>query len=591
MQVDIEKLVDDYINASDWRVKENANRMYGYGGLKAYIAESIIARYALKKVYGEEAMKAHMGGDIHIHDLHNALTVYCCGYGVKDVIMNGFNGVTGTVWAKPPRHFSSAVGQIMNFVFMIQQEQAGAVGLNCFDTYLAPFVKYDGLSYEKVKQTLQEFIFSINMPMRAGLEAPFVNLTFDGAVRNDLRDEHVIVGGEIKSETYRDFEQELQMIDKAIMELMYEGDAVGRVFTFPIITVNVTEGLDWSSEFGDWLSRITAKYGIPYFQNMIGTDLSPEDTLSFCCRLRADLKKAKRYGGVFGNPDKTGSVGVVTLNLPRMGYMAKEENEFFDILDDRLELVRHILNSKRKIIMRLMERGLLPYLRKYLGHLGFHFNTVSVVGMHEALLNMGIEGGICEESGMDFAEKTLAHILNRIEEFEEEDEVMWNFEQAPAESAAGRLKARDIKVYGKSMLAVKMMGADLPYTNSTHVPVNYTDDIWWVLKHQERMNKYYTGGSVVHIWLGEAIEPEIVPSLVSRICEKTEIPYFSLTPTFSICKEHGYISGEEWKCPKCGKDTEVFSRVVGYLKPVQNWNKWKQEEFRSRRMFRCGGDE
>jgi len=584
--IDEIKLVDDYLYEKDWRVKENANRIYGYGALKAYLAESTIARYALKKVFPEDAKKTHTFGDIHIHDLHNALTVYCCGYGVKDILFNGFNGVNGTVWAKPPRHFSSAVGQIMNFIFMIQQEQAGAVGLNCFDTYLAPFVKYDNLSYNKVKQTLQEFIYSINLPMRAGLECPFTNITFDGAIRNDLKDEHIILGGEIKDESYGDFENEMLMIDKAMMELMYEGDAIGRVFTFPVVTVNVTENLDWNTEFGKWLSRITAKYGIPNFQNMIGSDLSPEDTLSFCCRLRADLKKAKRYGGIFGNPDKTGSVGVITINLPRIGFLSgSDDDRFMELLMERLQIIREILNRKREIILELMNRGLLPYLKKYLGHLNWHFNTVSIVGMHEALLNMGIEEGICSEDGINFAEKVLAYILKVIEEFEEEDGVMWNFEQAPAESAAGRLKDRDIKKFGKSMPAIKVMGAETPYTNSTHIPVNYTDDIWWLLKHQERMNKYYTGGSAVHIWLGEAIEPEIVPVLVDKICRKTEIPYFTLTPTFSICRNHGYISGEHWKCPECGSETEVFSRVVGYLKPVQNWNKWKQEEFKNRKTF------
>lgn len=578
--IDEEKLVDAYLYEQDWRVRENANRLYGYGGLKAYLAESVIARYGLKRVYGNEAMKAHTDGQIHIHDLGNAISLYCCGYGVDKIISKGLNGVRGTIWSKPPKHFSSAVGQIMNFVFMVQQEQAGAVGLNCFDTYLAPFVKYDGLSYRQIKQTLQEFIYTLNLPMRAGLESPFVNITFDGAVRDDLKDQHVIHGGEIRDDTYGDFEEELLMIDKAIMEIMYEGDALGRVFTFPIITINVTDRFDWESEFGEWVGKITAKYGIPYFQNMVNSGLNPEDVQAFCCRLRADLRKAMKYGGIFGKPDSTGSVGVVTINMPRI--VLENGRDFYDILDDRLELVRQILNRKREVIQKLMDRGLYPFIREFLGHLNWHFNTVSVVGMHEALMIAGIEDGICSVDGMKEAESILEHISKRIEEFESEDGVMWNFEQAPAESAAGRLKSRDIKKFGKR----RVPNGELPYTNSTHVPVNYTDDLWWVLKHQERLNKYYTGGSVVHIWLGEAIEPEVVPQLVDRICHRTEIPYFSITPTFSVCPEHGYMSGEEWVCPRCGSDCEVYSRVVGYLKPVQNWNDWKRNEFLERVTFK-----
>lgn len=577
--IDEEKLVDAYLYEQDWRVRENANKLYGYGGLKAYLAESVIARYALKKVYGEEAMKAHVNGDIHIHDLGH-LTVYCGGYGVDKVIANGINGISGMTWSRAPRHFSSAVGQIMNFVFMIQQEQAGAVGLNCFDTYLAPFVRYDGLSYKEVKQALQEFIYSINMPMRAGLETPFTNITFDGAVREDLRDKHVIADSEIKSETYGDFEEELLMIDKAIMELMYEGDAKGRVFTFPITTVNITRGFDWDGEFAEWVCKITAKYGIPYFQNMMGSNLRPEDVMAFCCRLKADLKKAKRYGGVFGNPDATGSVGVVTINMPRIALL--NGNRFFDVLDERLELVREILNRRREVVQKLMDRGMYPFIKRFLGHLNWHFNTVSIVGMHEALMIAGVEDGICSEDGMHEAEQILKHITKRIAEFEEGDNVMWNFEQAPAESASGRLKDKDIKKFGKMRIPYGTMS----YTNSTHVPVNYTDDLWWVLKHQERMNEYYSGGSVVHIWLGEAIDDETVKVLVDKICRKTKIPYFSITPTFSVCAEHGYLSGENWKCPTCGSDCEVYSRVVGYLKPVQNWNDWKRNEFLERVTFK-----
>ena len=583
--IKIDELVDSYVLGKDWRVKENANRIYGYGGLKAYLAESIIARYALRKVYGEEALRAHMDGDIHIHDLGH-LTLYCCGYGIDEIIARGLNGFNGVVNARPPRHFSSAVGQVMNFIFMVQQEQAGAVGLNCFDTYLAPYIRRDGLNYKQVKQILQEFIYSINMPMRAGLEAPFVNITFDGVIRDDLSNQHIILGGEIQDSTYGEYEEEMLLIDKAIMELMYEGDALGRIFTFPIITVNITDNFDWDTEFGEWVCKITAKYGIPYFQNMIGSDLRPSDVMSFCCRLRADLRKAMKYGGIFGKPNKTGSVGVVTINLPRIGYESKsEESKFYDLLDERLLLTREVLNRRRQFVLDMMNKGLYPFISVWIKHLNWHFNTVSVVGMHEALLNMGFEEGICGKDGSHFAERVLRYVLDRITEFENEDNIMWNFEQAPAESASGRLKSKDIKMYGREVPAIKIMGPDISYTNSTHVPVNYTDDLWWVLKHQEKMNKYYTGGSVVHIWLGEAIEPEMVSVIVDKICRKTSIPYFSLTPTFSICPKHGYISGEHWTCPECRSECEVYSRVVGYYKPVQNWNRWKRSEFKERKKF------
>lgn len=578
-------LVDQYLSRSDWRVKENANRIFGYGGLKAYLAESIIARYALRKVYGMDALRAHKNGDIHIHDLGNGLVLYCCGYGVDKIIADGLKG-DGIVSARPPKHFSSALGQIMNFIFMIQQEQAGAVGLNCFDTYLAPFIKHDGLTEKQVEQYLQEFLYSVNMPLRAGLESPFVNLTFDASMRDDIKEQAVIIGGELKDNVYGEYENEMLLIDKLMMKLMYDGDASGRVFTFPILTVNITSRFDWESEFGIWLKRITAKYGIPYFQNMINSDMKPEDVMAFCCRLRSDLKKVKRYGGIFGNPNATGSIGVVTINMARLGYLsASEEKKLYDLLNDKLVLIRDILNKKRAFILKMMDKGLYPMIKRYLGHLNWHFNTVSIVGMHECLLNMNVEDGICSENGLSLAENVLRWINDVINEFEKEDNVLWNFEQAPAESASGRLKQLDVKMFDGKMKAIEIMGKKMPYTNSTHVPVNYTDDLWFILRHQERLNKYYTGGSVVHIWLGERIDEWAVKEIVDRVCRRTTIPYFSLTPTFSVCNEHGYLSGEMWKCPICGKECEVYSRVVGYYKPVQNWNEWKQVEFKNRKNF------
>ena len=585
--IDSAELVDSYVSEKDWRVKENANRRRSVAGLKGFVAEAVLARYMLDKVYGGVAKRAHYYGDLHIHDL-SMPSFYCNSYSVGSIVQKGLRGIPGVVVSDPPRHFSSAMGQVVNFIMMIQQEQAGAVGLNCLDTYLAPFVRWDGLSYKQIRQIVQEFVYTVNLPFRSALESAFVNITFDAGIRSDMKDEHVIACGEIKEETYGEFEEEIWMIDKAFMDVMYHGDANERVFTFPVVTVNVTEDLRWDTEFGEWLAKITSKYGIPYFQNTINTDIKPESVRSFCCRLRGDLDKIKKYGGIFGNPDGVGSVGVVTINLPRIGYIARDDDDFVEKVFEQMEMARRILAAKRMFITDMMKKGMYPMFTEYVGHLNWMYNTVSIVGMHEALLNYGIDGGIVTDDGLRFAEEVLKVMSERVEEFENEDGVLWNIEQAPAESASGRLKACDIKYmvgYERSA-AIREMGPDLPYTNSTHVPVDFTDNIWWVLRHQERLNKYYTGGSVVHIFLGERIPEDVVPTLVDRICRRTEIPYFSLTPTFSVCPKCGYLEGEQWKCPKCGSDTDVYSRIVGYFSPVQRWNKWKQAEFKARKTFK-----
>jgi len=580
-------IVDNYLSMNDWRVKENANRIFGYGGLKAYIAESVIARYMLKK-YGEKAEKAHRTGDIHIHDLSHA-TLYCCGYNIDKVLYEGINGISGVPESKPPKHFSSAVSQILNFVMCIQQEQAGAVGLNCLDTYLAPFVHYDKLSYRQVKQVIQELIWNLNYPMRPGLETPFTNVTFDAHVREDLKDQHVVIGGEVKDKTYGEFEEEMLMIDKAIMEVMYYGDAKNRVFTFPIVTVNITDKLDWDSDFGYWLKKITSKYGIPYFQNMISTDLRPDDVQAFCCRLRSDIRKLKkslRYGGIFGKPGATGSIGVVTINLPRIGYLARTESEFFDLLDERLEIARHVLNTRRAFVEEMMKKGLYPFLKRFLGTTAWHFNTVSIVGAHECLLNMGYQFGILDGVGISFIKEVLSYIRKRINEFEEEDEVSWNFEQAPAESASGRLKKLDVEKFGTEMPAIKETGKDVSYTNSIHIPAWIKLSIHDTLRFYEQFEDYFDGGRVVHIYMIERVPEDLVDDLVMKICKKTKITYFDFTITFSVCQEHGAFEGEHYHCPVCGKECEVWSRVVGYYKPVQNWNEWKRREFELRKKYK-----
>ena len=587
-QVKVDELVNNYLEQRDWRVRENANRIYGYGGLKAYVAESVIARYALTKVYGSEVLRAHVSGDVHIHDLGH-LTAYCCGYGVEKIVMEGLR-ISGIVSARPPKHMSSYVGQVLNFIFGAQQDQAGAVAINRMLEYAAGFAKYDKLEYKQIKQIWQEFVYSLNMPLRAGLESPFVNITIDTVMPDDMSRQAVVIGGEMQTITYGVVGDVHRLVCKALLEVMSEGDAVGRPFTFPIITINVTRRMSWDDELGEMLAEVTAKYGLPYFQNMIGSDLRPDDVLAMCCHLQIDRAKvAAKYGGIFGKPNATGSIGVVTINLPRIGWLSRgDDYKYIELLEERLRIARICLNRRRQFVEGQMRIGLYPFLGWYLGNVGFrwHFNTVSVVGMHESLLNMGIEDGICSGDGVRFAERVLKYVLDRITEFEEEDDVLWNFEQAPAESASRRLKVCDMRQFGKDMPAITIMGEELPYTNSTHVPVNYTDDVWWVLKHQERLNKYYTGGSVVHIWLGESLDVEVVPKLVMRICKKTSLPYFSITPTYSICEKCGYIEGEHWECPRCGNNCEVYSRIVGYYKPVQRWNDAKQAEFKARKMFK-----
>ncbi len=582
--LDVGNIVDTYISQSDWRVKENANAGYSLSGLLWHATGTVMAYYALNYIYPREVAKAHIEGDFHLHDLCMSLAGYCAGWSLRKLLLEGFNGVPGKVESKPPKHLRSALGQMVNFIGTLQNEWAGAQAFSSFDTYLAPFVYYDRLNYKEVKQAIQEFVFGVNASSRWGGQTPFSNITLDWMVPEDLKDQNVIVGGELKPETYEDFQDEMDMINRAFIEVMTEGDAKGRVFTFPIPTYNITKDFDWNSENASILFDMTAKYGLPYFQNFINSDLSPSDVRAMCCRLQLNLAELKKKtGGLFGFGESTGSIGVVTINMPRIGYLSKDDDEFFERLERLMYLAKVALEVKRKLVERNMNNGLLPYTKRYLGTLDFHFSTIGLVGMNEACLNfLGVDIG--DKEGHRFALKVLDFMLDIIKEYQVETGHLYNLEATPAEGASYRLARIDKKKYPKIITA----GEKVPYyTNSTQLPVNYTDDLFWALKHQEPLQCKYTGGTVFHIFLGEALEDgEEVKLLIRRIAERFRIPYYTITPTFSICPNHGYLKGKFSKCPSCGARTEIYSRVVGYLRPVQDWNAGKQEEFRQRIGFR-----
>lgn len=561
----VDNIIGGYVAQTDWRVAENSNASYSLSGLQAHISGAVIAEYALKYTYPKEIGEAHRSGDFHIHDLGmGTFGGYCAGWSLRQLLELGFNGVPGRVSAKPAKHFNSALGQVVNFMGTMQNEWAGAQAFSSFDTYLAPLAAKDGLTYEQIKQSLQEFVFAINATSRWGNQVPFTNITLDWTVPADFADMPILYGGQyIEGETYKDFQKEMDLINRAFIEVMIKGDMSGRIFTFPIPTYNITREFDWDNQNADLLFEMTAKYGIPYFQNFVNSALKPSDVRSMCCRLQLDLRDLKnKTGGLFGSGEKTGSIGVVTINMPRIGYQAKSEKEFFDRLDELLYLAKESLEIKRKEVSRNMEHGLLPWSKRYLGNLNSHFLTIGLVGVHECLRNF-MNVGIDDPQGKAFALKILAFFRDRLALFQQETGHMYNLEATPAEGAAYRLARIDKKRYPE----IKHSGTDVPYyTNSTSLPVNFSHDIFEVLDHQDELQTKYTGGTVVHVFVGERIDSvEACKKLAKKIAYNYRIPYFTITPTFSVCPVHGYIRGEHHTCPVAlekKKEVEIHGREM-----------------------------
>ncbi|CCY24516.1 putative anaerobic ribonucleoside-triphosphate reductase [Brachyspira sp. CAG:484] len=574
-------LVDNYLKQLDWKVNENSNMSYSIQGLNNYIASEISKNYWLNKIYNEKIKNAHLSGDIHIHDL-NIISVYCVGWDLKDLLTEGFKGVRGKIESAPPKHFRTALGQIVNFMYTMQGEAAGAQAFSNFDTLLAPFIRYDNLSYEQVKQAMQEFVFNMNVPTRVGFQTPFTNITMDLTVPSYYAEQPVIIGGEMLEDTYKEFQPEMDMLNKAFFEVMMEGDASGRVFTFPIPTYNITKDFDWDNKNLDGLWEMSAKYGIPYFSNFINSDMSPEDARSMCCRLRIDNRELEyRGGGLFGSNPLTGSVGVVTINLPKIADNVKNKGEFLEKLSQQMEIAKESLEIKRKLLEDLTDKNLYPYTKFYLRDIKArygvywknHFSTIGLIGMNEACLNL-LGSDIGSFRGKQFALDVMDFMRARIAEFQKETGNNYNLEATPGEGTSYRLAKLDRNYKYKY------------FTNSTQLPVNYSDDIFEVLDHQDELQAKYTGGTVVHIFAGERISNiETMKNLVKKVCNNYKLPYFTFSPTFSTCPNHGYVAGEHFKCPDCGADCEVYSRIVGYIRPVNQWNKGKQMEFHNRKNF------
>jgi ribonucleoside-triphosphate reductase len=592
--------VNQYISRLDWEVRENSNMCYSLQGLNHYLSGALSQTYWLNSVYPEHIKGAHESGEFHIHDL-NQLSVYCVGWDLASLLKEGFCGVPGKTEAKPPKHFRTALGQVVNFFYTLQGEAAGAQAFSNFDTLMSPFIRYDNLTFESVKQALQEFVFNINVPTRVGFQTPFTNITLDLFCPKHFASEPVMIGGEFRREKYSEFQREMDIFNRALFEVMTEGDARGRIMTFPIPTINLTKDFDWDNENLKGLWEMTGKYGIPYFSNFINSDMNPDDTRSMCCRLRIDnTQLEKRGGGLFGANPLTGSVGVVTINMPRIGYLTGTKEEFLARLSSLMETAKESLEIKRSLLEKLTASNLYPYTTFYLSDIKArfgkfwknHFSTIGLVGMNEACLNF-LGKTITSDEGKAFALEVLDFMRVRIIEFQKETGNHYNLEATPAEGTSFRLarkdksKFRDIKAANEKNQLEKN---DVPYyTNSIHVPVNFTDDLFAVLDHQDELQTKFTGGTVVHAFLGERVsDTETVKNLVRKIAENYKLPYYSLTPTFSICPEHGYLAGEQKGCPHCGKQTEVYSRIVGYLRPVQQWNDGKQAEFRMRTPLKFG---
>ena len=589
-------LIDKYLENLDWKVNENSNMGYSLQGLNNYVSAEITKTYWLDKIYTSKIGKAHKEGDLHIHDL-NLLSVYCVGWDLTDLLQEGFTGVAGKVASKPAKHFRSALGQVVNFFYTLQGEAAGAQAFSDFDTLLAPFIRADKLSYEEVKQAIQEFVFNVNVPTRVGFQTPFTNITLDLECPKHMADNPVIIGGEMQDTTYGEYQEEMNMLNKALLEVLSEGDANGRVFTFPIPTVNITKDFNWDNPVIESLWEASAKYGIPYFSNFINSDMDPEDARSMCCRLRIDNRQLEyRGGGLFGSNPMTGSVGVVTINLPRLALKSKNEKEFFKGLAELMDMAKDSLETKRKVLERLTDANLYPYTKFYLRNIKQrfnqywknHFSTIGLIGTNEAALNLlGVDIGT--EKGKAFAEKTLDFMRDRLVEYQKETGNNYNLEATPAEGTTYRLAQLDKASFPDRAHFANGIGAEVKcpfYTNSSHLPVNYTDDLFELMDLQDNLQTKYTGGTVIHFFLGERMDdPQTLKKLVKTICENYKLPYFTFSPSFSICKNHGYIVGEHPECPKCGETTEVYSRVVGFLRPVSQWNKGKQAEFEMREHY------
>ena len=589
-------LIDKYLENLDWKVNENSNMGYSLQGLNNYVSAEITKTYWLDKIYTSKIGQAHKEGDLHIHDL-NLLSVYCVGWDLTDLLQEGFTGVAGKVASKPAKHFRSALGQVVNFFYTLQGEAAGAQAFSDFDTLLAPFIRADKLSYEEVKQAIQEFVFNVNVPTRVGFQTPFTNITLDLECPKHMADNPVIIGGEMQDTTYGEYQEEMNMLNKALLEVLSEGDANGRVFTFPIPTVNITKDFNWDNPVIENLWEASAKYGIPYFSNFINSDMDPEDARSMCCRLRIDNRQLEyRGGGLFGSNPMTGSVGVVTINLPRLALKSKNEKEFFKGLAELMDMAKDSLETKRKVLERLTDANLYPYTKFYLRNIKQrfnqywknHFSTIGLIGTNEAALNLlGVDIGT--EKGKAFAEKTLDFMRDRLVEYQKETGNNYNLEATPAEGTTYRLAQLDKASFPDRAHFANGIGAEVKcpfYTNSSHLPVNYTDDLFELMDLQDNLQTKYTGGTVIHFFLGERMDdPQTLKKLVKTICENYKLPYFTFSPSFSICKNHGYIVGEHPECPNCGESTEVYSRVVGFLRPVSQWNKGKQAEFEMREHY------
>ena len=599
-------VVDDYLSMMDWKVQENSNMSYSLQGLNVYATENIVSHYWLNKIYPPEIGEAHKRGDFHIHDL-GTLGAYCVGWDLKDILLLGFRGVSGKIESKPAKHFGTALMQIVNYLYTLQGEAAGAQALSNFDSLLAPFIQHDGLKYKEIKQEMQKFLFNMNVPTRVGFQSPFTNITLDLTVPSYMKDEPVIIGGDLMDENYSDFTDEMDMINQTFAEIMDEGDAKGRPFTFPIPTYNITKDFKWENNGLDPIWEMTAKYGVPYFSNFINSDMKPDDARSMCCRLRLDNRELrKRGGGLFGANPKTGSIGVVTINMPRLGYLSKDEKDFFERLDNLMDTAKQSLEIKREIIENLTFSGLHPYSRFYLSDIKKtfgeywknHFSTIGLIGMNDALLNL-MNKSIADPEGKKFAEKVLDHMREKLADFQDETGNIFNLEATPAEGASYRLARADKAQYPeiRTFNQEKYNGGNDArnvepyYTNSTQLPVGYTTDIFEALDLQDSLQSKYTGGTVLHVFLGEE-DPSAsaTKKLVRKIAENYSLPYYTMTPTFSVCPDHGYISGKHETCPICmGQkkitSCEVYSRVVGYLRPVNQWNRGKQQEFNDRKTF------
>lgn len=581
--LNLERLIKDYINDVDWKIKENSNEgVVSFSGLNARVSGEVLASFALNQLYSEKIKKAHTEGDFHIHDLSYPIVGYCAGWSLENLLKKGFGHVPSQVHSFPAKHLETATLHIVNFIGTMQGEFAGAQAFSSVDTLLAPFVRKDNLNYESVKQDIQKLIFGLNVPSRWGWQTPFSNLTFDWTVPDDMRDKPVVVGGKELNSTYGEYQKEMDMINRAFLELMVEGDQQGRVFTFPIPTYNLTKDFNWDSPNANLLFEVTAKYGIPYFQNYLGTNLDPGDIRAMCCRLNLDQRELlRRPGNMWGPGDSTGSIGVVTINMNRIGYESGSVTEFFARLKNIMTIAKESLETKREIINNMLAKGMMPYTLVYLGHFDNHFSTIGLCGMHECCLNL-LKKGINTPEGKEFTIDVMKFMKETIKQFQVETGSLYNLEATPAESASYRLARLDRQKYNRIITA----GTDkYPYlTNSTQLNVDSTLDIFEAIEHQKDIQPLYTGGTIFHAFLPESINKETCKKLVKKVSE-TKLPYFSITPTFSVCRNHGYIRGEVHECPDCGEKTEVYSRIVGYLRPVSTWNDGKQQEFKERTPY------